>query len=107
MALKNDLTLLKHRLLHFQTEESNESFDKWLVRQTLREDVSEFYQDLITDLMTELEILQVATIEVNQPALRKTVHYSATFVEEIMQQIDSRLRKMELASTKPVEILAA
>lgn len=102
-----DLILLKRRLLHFQTEESNnEAFDKWLVRQTVREDVSDFYEDLVTDLMTELEGLQVEAIEDHQIDLRKTVHYSSDFVEEIIQRIDEVVR-MDAKLTQPVAVLAA
>lgn len=106
MALINDLITLKRRLVHFQMEESNETFDKWLVRQTVREDVSDFYQDLVTDLMTELEGLQVEAIEAHQPDLRKTVHYSPDFVEEITQRIDAVVRR-DTKLTQPVAELAA
>jgi len=97
----DELKTLRSRIIGFQNEASNEEFDKWLITQYTREDVPEFYHDLIAELVTELEILQVEAIEAHQPELRKTVHYSPDFVEEIVRRIDAEVR-IDTKLTQPM-----
>ena len=93
MVIINDLKILKKRIAEFENEISNDNFGKWLSDQCVRNNVTEFYEDLITDLMTELEGLQVEMIDTDKPEQKKYVHYSEDFINETVRKIDSEINK--------------
>ena len=90
----DELKALKNRLAEFEKELSNDKFGKWLSVQCVRRDMNEFYEDLITDLMTELEGLQVETIDRDTPEQRKYVHYSEDFINRTVHKIDSEINRI-------------
>jgi len=92
--MNNDLKALKKRIAEFENEMSNDKFGKWLSDQCVRKDVDELYEDLITDLMTELEGLQVEMIDTDKPGQRKYVHYSEDFINKTVRKIDSEINKI-------------
>lgn len=93
MVIINDLKALKKRIAEFENEISNDKFGKWLSDQCVRNNVTEFYEDLITDLMTELEGLQVEMIDTDKPEQRKYVHYSEDFINKTVRKIDSEINR--------------
>lgn len=89
----NDLKVLKNRIAEFENEISNDKFGKWLSDQCVRRDMTEFYEDMITDLMTELEGLQVEMIDAGKPEQKKYVHYSKDFVNRTLRKINAEVSR--------------
>lgn len=95
MELVKHLKELKNRLIKFEKEKTNEEFDKWLIKEFIKKDIPEFYYDLIGELMTELEGIQVELIDEGKEDDIKKVKYSQEFTKEIFKKIGLKIKELK------------
>jgi len=85
-----DLLTLKEKIIKLKGKRITKEFDKWLVKQYIRDDMPDFYSNIIAELMTELEGLQVEKIEKGSRDL-KGISFSIPYLNLIIKKIDKKL----------------
>ena len=83
-------SFLKEKIIKLKGKRITKEFDKWLVKQYIRDDMPDFYSNIIAELMTELEGLQVEKIEKGSRDL-KGISFSIPYLNLIIKKIDKKL----------------
>jgi len=104
-TLIKDLKRLKEKIiLLIDKKISTEKFDKWITTQILRNHLDEYYEDLISEIGTRLELLRVKFLEsikwrkTNEDRTNyKKITYPKEYLNKISEKIDLKIKSIKNA----------
>jgi len=100
-TLIKDLNKLKEKinLLIYQKISITE-FDKWIVTQIIKENIDDYYQDLILEMGTKLELLKVKFLNsVNWNKVSKLdynkIDYPKEYLNKMLDKIERKIKNIK------------
>lgn len=102
-TLIKDLKKLKEKVkLLIDKKISTQKFDKWIVTQVARNDMDDFYDDLVSGIMVELDVLQTEFLDsikwrrTDKDRIDyKKITYSKEYLNKILNKIDRKIKEIK------------
>jgi hypothetical protein len=98
-----DLKKLKDKInLLISKKISTDKFDKWIVSQIVRDDTIKFYEEIVDEMGTKLELLRVEFLDsikwrkTNKDKTNyKEITYSKEYLKNILNKIDNKIKEIK------------
>lgn len=95
VTLINNLKKLKEKILKLKEGKiSYRKFDEGITKQIVRNDIDNFYHELVYELGIELELMDISKQQIIKDKPQPT-EYPKKFIDYILKKINKKIRSLE------------